>query len=258
MPLSILYLFKGCNREQKLRKDKRERVDLYFEYDSIPSRLEPKLRKMKHSCYSWLLVLFLLLCTTNDNVQALRIVLAGGTGRLGRNVAATLQDHTVTILSRNAFLASTPTRVTEQFGWLGYYFLEENPHVALRDWDGGDLTDIVGCDFLGWQDETLPLADVVVNLVGGYTKQREMATERLVRESIRLNPMALQITVSPKVEDLKALTPGAFQMKVARLQLCEDMVMKNCIHSKALRLNAFDTENSVQIIVESILSGRQN
>jgi hypothetical protein len=203
-----------------------------------------------------LLLLLLLLCITQCNhVQALRIVLAGGTGRLGRNVAARLCDHTVTILSRNAFLASTPTRVTEQFGWLGYYYLEENPHVSIRDWDGGDLTDIVGCDFLGWQDDTLPMADVIVNLVGGYTKQREMATERIVRESLRLNPMALQITVSPKVEDLRVLTPGAFQMKVERLQLCEDMVMKNCLHSKSLRLNAFDTDNSVQIIVESILSG---
>jgi hypothetical protein len=185
---------------------------------------------------------------------ALNVVIAGGTGRLGPRVAAQLSDHRVTILARNAFLASTPNRVTEQFGWVGSYFLEECPHVSIRDWDGGDMTDIVGCDFLGWQEDTLTDADVVVNLVGGYTKQREMATERIVRESLRVNPRALQVTVSPKVEDLKALSPGAFTMKVSRLKMCEDMVEKNCLNSKCLRLEAFDVENSVKTIVDSILS----
>ena len=197
-------------------------------------------------------VLVALFCTSL--ATALNIVIAGGTGRLGPRVAAKLSDHKVTILARNAFLASTPSRVTEQFGWVGRYFLDQHPHVSIRDWDGGDMTDIVGCDFLGWQEDTLTDADVVVNLVGGYTKQREMATERIVRESRRVNPMALQVTVSPKVEDLKVLTPGAYTMKVDRLQLCEDMVQKNCVNAKCLRLEAFDMENSVQAIVKSILT----
>lgn len=197
-------------------------------------------------------VLAALLCTSV--ATALNIVIAGGTGRLGPRVAAKLSDHKVTILARNAFLASTPSRVTEQFGWVGRYFLDQHPHVSIRDWDGGDMTDIVGCDFLGWQEDVLPDADVIVNLVGGYTKQREMATERIVRESIRVNPMARQITVSPKVDELKILSPGAFTMKVDRVQMCEDMVQKNCINTKCLRLEAFDLDNSVQVIVESILA----
>lgn len=200
-------------------------------------------------------LLAFLVCAPVVVTSALNTVIAGGTGRLGPRVAAQLSDHQVTILARNAFLASTPSRVTEQFGWVGRSFLDECPHVSIRDWDGGDMTDIVGCDFLGWQEDTLTDADVVVNLVGGYTKQREMATERIVRESLRFNPSALQITVSPKVEDLKALSPGAFTMKVNRLQLCEDMVEKNCINSKCLRLEAFDMENSVKTIVGAILSG---
>jgi hypothetical protein len=195
-------------------------------------------------------VLAAFLCTSV--ATALNIVIAGGTGRLGPRVAAKLSDHKVTILARNAFLASTPSRVTEQFGWVGRYFLDQHPHVSIRDWDGGDMTDIVGCDFLGWQEDVLTDADVVVNLVGGYTKQREMATERIVRESLRINPMALRITVSPKVEELKILSPGAFTMKVDRLQMCEDMVQKNCINAKCLRLEAFDMDNSVQAIVKSI------
>ena len=50
--------------------------------------------------------------------------------------------------------------------------------MALRDWDGGDPLDIVGADWIGWQDDALKVADVVVKLVGGYTEQRVLATER--------------------------------------------------------------------------------
>ena len=199
----------------------------------------------------WTLLVLALLCAP---VTALNVVIAGGTGRLGPRVASKLSDHKVTLLARNSFLASAPNRVTGQFGWVGRAFLENNPNVSIRDWDGGDMTDIVGCDFLGWQEDALTDADVVVNLVGGYTQQREMATERIVRESLRINPQALQLTVSPKVEDIKALTPGAYTMKVDRIQRCEDMVDQNCFNSKCLRLEAFDLENSVQTILDAILS----
>ncbi len=65
----------------------------------------------------------------------------------------------------------------------------------------GDLLDIVGQDWVGWQDDTLANANCVVNLCGGFTQQREMATERIVRELLRCNPTALQITVAPLDEE---------------------------------------------------------
>ena len=80
--------------------------------------------------------------------------------------------------------------------------------MKLRDWDGGDLLDIVGKDWVGWQEDALEPADVVVHLVGGFTEQRTKAAERLVRESFRVNPNALHITVNPVEEDIPRLTPG--------------------------------------------------
>jgi len=98
---------------------------------------------------SMLLVIFSLLTSP---ASSLNVVIAGGTGFLGPLVAESrLTDHKVTLLSRNAFLASAPARVTEVFGWVGQGYLDRFPHVSIRDWDDGDMTDIVGCDFLGWQ-----------------------------------------------------------------------------------------------------------
>lgn len=184
--------------------------------------------------------------------SALNICIAGGTGELGCLVASKLPQHSVTILARNAFLASAPSRVTDAFGWAGQRFLDKNQHVRIRDWDGGDLLDIVGCDWIGWQDDALKPADVVINLVGGYTQQRNMATERIVRESLRVNPNALQITVSPTEESMKALSPGMFTAKSKRLQDCEDMVKQNCRKSVCLRLNAYELEKSCQAILDAV------
>ena len=192
-----------------------------------------------------------------NNSFGLNIVIAGGTGTLGKMVASKLTGDKVTILCRNAFLAATPNKVTEAFGWVGVSFLERNPHVKLRDWDGGDLLDIVGQDWVGWQEDTLTKADVVVNMCGGYTNQRNMATERIVRESLRVNPNAFQIIVAPVVEDLKILTPGLVTMKTKRLQECEDLVMKNCLLSKCLRLEAYNLEGSCNQILDAIQTSKR-
>ena len=120
------------------------------------------------------------------------------------------------------------------FGWVGESFLKRNPHVKLRDWDGGDLLDIVGQDWVGWQDDTLAKADVVINLCGGFTEQRVMATERIVRESFRVNKNALQVVVSPTEEDLPAVSPGAVTMKKQRIETCEEMVTTNCPNHTSL------------------------
>jgi hypothetical protein len=184
--------------------------------------------------------------------NALNICIPGGTGKLGQAVASKLSQHKVTVLSRNAFLASTPSRVSNDFGWMGQAFLDRNPHVSIRDWDGGDLLDIVGCDWMGWQQDALKPADVVINLVGGYTNQRNMATERIVRESISTNPNALQITVSPTEASLRALSPGMMTVKTKRLLDCEEMVKQNCRNVECLRLNAYEIEKSCQAIVDAV------
>jgi hypothetical protein len=195
-----------------------------------------------------------ILSVTTEPTWALNIVVPGGTGKLGKILLPKLPEHQVTVLTRNGFLAAAPSRVTEAFGYLGVSFLRKHPHVKLRDWDGGDLLDIVGDDFLGWQEDALAKADVVVHLVGGYTQQREMATERLVRESLRVNPKALQITVNLKEEDIPLVTPGMVTAKTQRIQYCENMVKDNCMNSKCLRLEANLDEQACEEICNAIAS----
>uniref|UniRef100_A0A448ZK65 NAD(P)-binding domain-containing protein n=1 Tax=Pseudo-nitzschia multistriata TaxID=183589 RepID=A0A448ZK65_9STRA len=186
--------------------------------------------------------------------EGLEVTIAGGTGKLGRLLLPKLVDHDVTVLTRNSFLASAPNRVTEVFGYLGKGFLKKHPHVSLRDWDGGDLLDIVGSDFLGWQQDALKSADVVVHMVGGYTEQREMATERLVRESFEFNKSAVHVTVNPLEEEITFISPGMVTLKKKRIQKCEDMVRDNCISSRCLRLEAFKDEEACEEIFKTIES----
>jgi hypothetical protein len=194
--------------------------------------------------------LFLLLVP--QVVTALNVVLPGGTGPMGQILASRLSHHDVTILTRNSFLAGAPNRVTNEFGWVGATFLKKNPHVRLRDWDGGDLLDIVGSDWLGWQDDALVSADVVVHLVGGYTEQRTMACERIVRESLMINPNALQVSVSPTEEELASISPGMATLKKERLRKCEDLVKLNCPNAECLRLESFQLEKACDAIQKVI------
>jgi hypothetical protein len=213
-------------------------------------------------CSATLIPILLVVVTTvllagssNDNnvVEALNVLLPGGTGPLGRLLIPKLSRHDVTVLSRNAYLASAPNRVTDVFGYLGRSYLDRNPHVKpIRDWDGGDLLEIVGQDFLGWQEDALVGADVIVHLVGGYTSQRKMATERLVRESLTHNPDALHVTVNPLEEEIGALSPGLVAVKTKRIQECEDMVRDNCRHVTALRLGAYRDEEACEEICKAI------
>jgi hypothetical protein len=187
-----------------------------------------------------------------SKTSALNIVIAGGTGNIGRALIPKLDDHVVTVLSRNTFLAGAPSRVTEVFGYLGESFLKQYPFVTLRDWDGGDLLDIVGKDWVGWQEDALKSADVLVYLVGGYTEQRVMATERLVRESLRVNPNILHVTVNPMESDIAVLTPGMPTMKAKRINDCEELVKVNCLNCKCLRLEAYKMDESLVAICNAI------
>ena len=191
-----------------------------------------------------LLIALWILCSVTFPVTALHVVLSGGTGPVGRALAPRLGDVDVTILTRNAFLAAAPSRVTEQFGYFGQALLAQNPHVKLRDWDGGDLLDIVGQDWMGWQQDCLTNADVVVHLTGGYTTQRVMACERLIRESYAFHKDKMQsllhVTVNPTEQDL-ALAPPLIvspDIKRQRIAQCEAMVQANCPNYKCLRVEA--------------------
>lgn len=192
-----------------------------------------------------LLLVLLVLLVVTPHAQALQVVLAGGTGELGRALAPRLVDHQVTVLARNAFLAAAPNRVTEQFGYFGKTLLERNPHVVLRDWDGGDLLDIVGQDWMGWQQDCLAKADVVVHLTGGFTEQRVMACERLVRESFAFNKLqALHVTVNPTHDDMEQVAPLVSRsIKEKRIAECEAMVQANCPYHECLRVEANRIDN---------------
>jgi hypothetical protein len=223
-------------------------------------------KRKRFSIPTTIITVVILLLLTTDNihqsyyspfpvVHGFHILLAGGTGPVGKTLSSSLANdgHQVTILCRNAFLAGTPSRSSGDFGWLGRGFLEKHSgNIRLRDWDGGDLLDIVGKDFLGWQEDALASSDAVVNLVGGYTVQREMAAERLVRESLRVNPTALQMTVGPRAEELSRISPGAYDLKVARLLKCEEYVKLNCVNYECLRLEANRVEEGCDRIKKVI------
>lgn len=198
----------------------------------------------------FLALFFLSGCILAPVAQALNVVLAGGTGAVGRALAPYLKDHSVTILARNAFLAAAPNRVTEQFGYFGAKLLEQNPHVKLRDWDGGDLLDIVGQDWIGWQEDCLKHADVIVHLTGGFTEQRVMACERLIRESYSFNRLrALHVTVNPVDDDVALISPlCSMALKTKRIEQCESMVKANCRNHQCLRVEA----NRIPAVCERI------
>ncbi|GKY90591.1 hypothetical protein MPSEU_000032800 [Mayamaea pseudoterrestris] len=224
------------------------------------------MRRQRSSSYSirlqmrWInrlilsLTTYIIVIVTPSSVDALRVVLAGGTGPIGQGVAARCDkaNHDVVILARNSFLASAPARVTQDFGWVGQGFLTKHCNVRLRDWDGGDLLDIVGQDWVGWQEDVLKGANVVVHLVGGFTEQRVMACERLVRESLTCNRDALHVTVAPTLQDLELLSPGMTKLKNDRIVKCEEMVKANCANHMCLRIEANRVEQGCDEIFAAI------
>jgi hypothetical protein len=232
-----------------------------------PTRLP--LATMTTTMTACTLLLLLLSSSLVRPAIGLNIVVAGGTGSLGRMLIPQLVDTaaslsaattptTVTILTRNSFLASTPTRVSEDYGHLGKAFVEKfqkKKNLILRDWDGGDLLDIVGRDWMGWQRDVLPKADVILHLTGGgFTEQRVMACERLVRESLKHNPRAHHITVNPSAELLAAMSPGLKSVKTGRIERCEAMVRENCRQYTCLRIGQRDLTVGCQTILDTLAS----
>lgn len=86
----------------------------------------------------------------------------------------------------------------------------------------------------------------MVNLVGGFTEQRVMATERIIRESLRVNPVALQVCVSPLEEELKR------KILIDRVKKCEDMYSGNCANVSCFRSEFNREEDTCASILEAI------
>ena len=93
---------------------------------------------------------------------------------------------------------------------------------------------------MGWQEDCLTKADVVVHLTGGFTQQQAMACERLARESCAFDKLAaLHVTVNPAVNNMDLVAPSVPRaMKEARIDECEAMVKANCPHHECLRVEA--------------------
>lgn len=189
---------------------------------------------------------------------SLNICLAGGTGKIGQGLVGQLaansnENDSITILTRNAFLAKTPTRVSEDYGWMGEGFLKKyGSRCSLRDWDGGDLLDIVGQDWLGWQQDVLPKTNIMVHLVGGgFAPHRVMACERLVRETQSFD-MMYHITVNPSEDLLRVVSPGLLSTKMSRIHTCEEMVKENCQNKVLLRIGEYKVESACRKILDTI------
>ena len=156
-----------------------------------------------------------------QRTTALKLVFAGGTGGLGSALAerCAKQGHSVTILCRNAYLAVSPSRVSEDFGWVGERRVQEwdaqgfGKKITFRDWTGGDELDSVSDRWVGWED-SLKNVDAVVFTVGDLGKRGRTrpvdAIARAAREAGEAMPRRF-VHLAP-VDDLVKRT-GAFADK---------------------------------------------
>lgn len=127
-------------------------------------------------------LLLLLLLLPLSVVTSLSYVGVGATGALGRkwidSVSSSGSD--VLVLARNGFLASAPGRVSHDFGYLGPKLMRKSK-CKVRDWDGGDMLDITGSTWVGWQGDVESYGcDVAVCLTGCLYEARIMAVDRMV------------------------------------------------------------------------------
>ena len=124
----------------------------------------------------------------------------------------------MTILCRNAYLAVSPSRVSEDFGWVGERRVREwdaqgfGKKIKFRDWTGGDELDSVSDRWVGWED-ALKNVDAVVFTVGDLGKRgrtRPVDVARAAREAGEAMPRRF-VHLAP-VDDLVKRT-GAFADK---------------------------------------------
>eukprot|EP00520_Triparma_pacifica_P011254 CAMPEP_0118657318 /NCGR_PEP_ID=MMETSP0785-20121206/13956_1 /TAXON_ID=91992 /ORGANISM="Bolidomonas pacifica, Strain CCMP 1866" /LENGTH=220 /DNA_ID=CAMNT_0006550231 /DNA_START=235 /DNA_END=894 /DNA_ORIENTATION=- len=191
-------------------------------------------------------ILLVLHCLFHSTFSLKHVVIAGGTGRVGKEIITTLldpnrpsgNDFKITVLARNKFLASAPGRVSADFGWLGKGFISRYPSLSLRDYDGGDLLDIVGMDWMGWE-EVLSDCDLFVNAVGTLTEQRKKACMRfgdfIKREEEKLpgsgRKTIKQLHLSPTDDLLRKYNKVAVEAKISRVRDCKILLQSGSFGS---------------------------
>ena len=168
-----------------------------------------------------------------QRAAALKIVVAGGTGGVGSAIAGRLaaKGHAVTILCRNAYLAVTPSRVSEDFGWVGEKRLDKwadkGVAVAFRDWTGGDELDSVSDRWVGWEDAVAD-ADGVVCCVGDLGRDgRRRPMDALFRAAAEAGAKAPEKFVLLQPVDALVATQNFAEKKMETLRLCEASWLKS-------------------------------
>lgn len=144
-------------------------------------------------------------------------VVAGGTGVLGHRLLDTLLANggAATCLARNAYLARTPKRISHDWGHLPKR-LHDARGLKVRDYCGGCPLDIVGQDWIGWQDDALPGATAVYNVAGPMSQDRLLLAQRMA-EGLKRHPPKVFVSVEPTQA---AMEGGAMTSFVGR---CLDM-----------------------------------
>lgn len=139
----------GEGRMRRVRKIEMEDIMTVHVWNELGGSL--LLEQESQQIKSMILIVFFLLFLLP--ASAIHVVIAGGTSRAGIKIVNTLLAPPtkidpsrspkpsflkVTVLSRNVFLSSAPSRVTGEFGYLGRRYIEGfKPSLAMRDYDGG-------------------------------------------------------------------------------------------------------------------------
>ena len=174
------------------------------------------------------------IAVASRGVFGLKVVVAGGTGGVGSAIAGRLaaKGHSVTILCRNAYLAVTPSRVSEDFGWVGEKrvdkWAEAGVGVAFRDWTGGDELDSVSNRWVGWEDAVAE-ADAVVCAVGDLGRDgRRRPLDALFRAAAEAGAKAPRRYCLLQPTDALVKTTGSFaEKRIETLRLCEAQWAQN-------------------------------
>ena len=166
-----------------------------------------------------LLVLLLLLIPLSY-VTSLSYVGVGATGAFGRKwIDSVSGSDDMLVLARNGFLASAPSRVSHDYGYLGPKLMRKSK-CKVRDWDGGDMLDITGSTWVGWQGDVENFGcDVAVCMTGCLYEARIMAVDRMCTAfgdmSAKKGRVKMFINVLPDTSIVKSPKdfPGADSIK---------------------------------------------
>ena len=127
-------------------------------------------------------MLLLLLCLLPLSVLPLSYIGVGATGPVGRRFIDLVGGRRATMCSFWGEMASWHLlgRVSHDYGYLGPKLMKKTG-AKIRDWDNGDILDITGDTWIGWQDDVANFkGDVAIGFTGCLYDARVMAVDRLV------------------------------------------------------------------------------